>query len=176
MAKYNFTTNGGLLVVTLDVEINKFSPEIYNYRAASVCIDKDQLYLNEFGIFKESFKFNEFGTIGGVSPTSISNASLLINNLISTASVASSVGSLAVQYNTIEAYDTVLNLPITFGSNTLHSISVLCKTGITIMTIGIEQITLEPGQSFNSEVDGLMTTVLTINSCTGTFLATVSKL
>jgi hypothetical protein len=175
MAKYNFTVVGGLLQVVLDTESGVFKPEIHSYNGASTMFGNEQIYLSEFGNFRQQFYLHNIGTIGGVAPTSIENANVLIGVLITTASGNSSGGGSVTQYNATEAYDTVANLPITFPANTIHSISVLSKTGNTVMTINGEQITLEVGQTYNDKADGLISTVTVINSCTGAFIATVKK-
>lgn len=176
MAKYNFTVVGGLLQIVLDTEAGKFKSETHSYNSPSTMFGNEQIYLSEFAKFRQQFYLHNIGTIGGVVPTSIENANVLIGHLITTASIGSSIGALSVQYNATEAYDTVANLPITFPANTIHSISVLAKTGNTVMTINGEQITLEVGQTYIDKGDGLISIPTVINSCTGAFIATVKKL
>lgn len=164
------------MLVTLDTESGVFKPEVHSYDGASTIFGNEQIYLSEYGNFRQQFFLHNIVTIGGVVPTSIENANVLIQGLITTASSNASGGGSVTQYNATEAYDTVANLPITFPANTIHSISVLAKTGNTVIAINGEQITLEVGQTYTDEADGLISTVTAINSCTGAFIATVKKL
>lgn len=176
MAKYNFTVSGGLLIVSLDEEAGKFSPETLSYLQASTELSNDKISLYDFGSFEKDFQFHNIGLVNGVAPTTIAIANSLILGLISTASANVNGGGSSVQYNATDAYDAVANLPITFPANTIHSISVLAKTGNTVMTINGNEITLEVGQTYIDKADGLISIVTVINSCTGAFIATVKKL
>lgn len=171
MAKYNFTVSGGLLSVTLDEEAGRFSPETLSYLQASTELSNNRITLYNFGCFEKDFEFNNIGLVNGVTPSTIANANTLILGLISTASATISGGSVT-QYNTPTNYDTVANLPISFPTNTIHEISVLSKVGNTQITVRGEISTLSVGQSTTISADGLINGVISIDSCTGEFLAT----
>lgn len=171
MAKYNFTVLGGLLSVTLDEEAGRFSPETLSYLQASTELSNNRITLYNFGCFEKDFEFNNIGLVNGVAPSTIANANTLILGLISTASATISGGSV-IQYNTPTNYDTVANLPISFPTNTIHEISVLSKVGNTQITVRGEISTLSVGQSTTISADGLINGVISIDSCTGEFLAT----
>lgn len=76
------------------------------------------------------------------------------------------------QYNTATAYDTVADLPISFPAESIHSISVLCVAGELLMTVNGNQITLVAGQEHYEEADAKIDTAVSIDSCTGSFVAT----
>jgi hypothetical protein len=81
-------------------------------------------------------------------------------------------GDPVVNYNTATAYDTVGDLPITFATGTIHSISILCITGELTISISGEETVLIAGQNTDIEATTLIIEDIEITSCTGTFLAT----
>ena len=77
--KYNFTTSANsLIVISEDSSYNE------TFLKPTFSVSDETLTLNDFGIKKNSFSFNEIGTIGGVTPTdltdSISKLTVLIEN------------------------------------------------------------------------------------------------
>jgi hypothetical protein len=175
MAKYNFTVVGALLQVVLDTESGAYNPEINSYKGASTMFGNNQIYLSEFGNFRQQFYFHNIGTIGGATSTDIENANELIQELITTSSQNSSGVGSVIEYNNIDIYDTPANLPISFPANTIHGYSILAITGTLTITIGGEQTVLATSQKTEFEAVGLIADIITIDSTTGTFLVTTSK-
>lgn len=175
MAKYNFTVSGGLLIVSLDEEAGKFSPETLSYLQASTELSNDKISLYDFGSFEKDFQFHNIGLVNGVAPTTIAIANSLILGLISTASANINGGGSSVQYNNVDIYDAPANLPITFPINTIHEIAILCITGTLTITVNGEQTVLSATQQTKITATSLINKAIVLNSTTGTFLATVLK-
>ena len=77
--KYNFTTSANsLIVISEDSSYNE------TFLKPTFSVSEETLTLNDFGIKKNSFSFNEIGTIGGDVPInltdSISKLTILIEN------------------------------------------------------------------------------------------------
>jgi hypothetical protein len=121
----------------------------------------------EAGKFKFSALFTRIGTIGGVTPTDIDNAETLLLALIPTAS-----GGGGGTYNNVTVYDAPGDLPITFGPETIHSISILCLTGTLTITVGGEETVLSAGQNTDITATTLIEEEISIDSTTGTFTIT----
>lgn len=88
--KYVFTSSNGQLVVTLDNSLSDFdNSEILEYRAASIHFynpivagQTKKIHLYDYGEYEREFIFENFKTIGGSTPTDISNAYTLLQALI----------------------------------------------------------------------------------------------
>lgn len=171
--KYIFTQSANALVVTTDTESGRFPAEIKTYTGASADLANDRIYLREYGRPEQEFKLHELRTIDGVQYTTLALAFHAILTLITSASVSGSIpsGSLT-EYNTPTNYDTVEDLPLSFPAKTIHQISILSKTGNTTITVDGEVSVLEEGQTTVIPADGLIDVVISIDSCTGAFLAT----
>lgn len=82
--KYIFSVSNGQLNVVLDNAVPDFdNNESYAYRAASADLyNLKTIKLHDFGLFKKDFNFENIKTIGGATPTDISNAYTLLLALI----------------------------------------------------------------------------------------------
>lgn len=97
--KYDFTASNGQLVATLDNTVPDFSnSEVLEYRAASVNLsnpispqETKKILLYNYGDFEREFIFENFKTIGGVTPTDISNAHTLLRALIPSSDIGNVV-------------------------------------------------------------------------------------
>lgn len=175
--KYNFSVSGNALVVSNSDELGRFPIETNSYTNCSAILANNKIYLRENGIDKQNFSFHEIFTVDGNDPIYIEDAFYSILTLISTASFNGSGGGgggIATQYNSVAFYDTVLDLPITFPTVSIHSISILCKTGTLTMTVGAEEIVLEEGQSTSISATETILQEIIIESCTGTFIASTN--
>lgn len=87
--KYIFTSSNGQLRVVLDNGTSDFvSNESYEFRSASANLyDSKSIEIFDFGVFEKSFLFENIKTIGGATPTDISDAYTLILELIPSNSV-----------------------------------------------------------------------------------------
>jgi len=73
--KYNFSENNGQLLVELDNTSNLWdNEEKKEYRAASVSLFGNKIYLTNYDRDKKDFLFENFGTIGGVAPSNLDDA------------------------------------------------------------------------------------------------------
>ena len=128
-----------------------------------------KIRLYEAGKYYTSLLFTGFGKIDGVSPTSLEDAETKLLTLISGTGGG---GSASGSYNTPTVYDTPGDLPISFTENTVHSISILSLTGDTTITVDGEETVLSEGQEYFNEASSLIDVVISIDSATGTFIAT----
>ncbi len=168
--KYILTASNGQLVVELDNAGGLWQyDEILTYIASSIQLFNDKIMLFDFGKHQKDFRFENFNTINGAIPTDLQDAYSKILALIPNASGG---GVSGVEYNTPTNYDTVGDLPIVFLANTIHEISIVSKSGNTQITVGGEVSVLEEGQSTIIPADGLIDVAISIDSCTGAFLAT----
>ncbi len=168
MAKWNFFVTGGSLIKELDTSGNDVEPRSQSFMQPSLDLEGGKIVFKESGQYKTAIYFSQIGTIASATPTDIQDAYDKLIALIPT----SGGGGGGSSYNNVTAYDTVADLPITFATGTIHSISILCITGTLVVTISGEQTTLIAGQKTDMEATGLLTEDIVINSSTGTFLAT----
>lgn len=81
--KYIFTSANNQLVLQLDNSTSQWDDSITsNYRNASVNLYNKKIQLYDYGLFEMDFLLENIKTIGGVSPTDISNAYTLLTALI----------------------------------------------------------------------------------------------
>lgn len=170
MGKWNFAATNSQLIADLNNEgEGDVVPRTYSFKDPSiemVFINKaNKIKFYESGNYRFAVPFTQIGEIGNVVPTSLENAKDLLLNLILNSNSGAS-------YNTPTVYDTVADLPITFDENTIHSISILSKTGTTTITVDGEETTLSEGQEYFNEATTLIDVKIYIDSCTGTFIAT----
>ena len=151
--------------MTLVVTDGDYEPKQITFMQPSLRLATDKIRIYESGTYATAVMFHQIGTIGGATPTDLQDANTKLLNLIPSTGGGSN-------YNNVTAYDTVADLPITFNTGTIHSISILSITGETVIEINGEQTTLVEGQSTVIEADGLIDVAIVIVSCTGTFLAT----
>lgn len=168
MAKWNFFVTGGSLIKELDTSGNDVEPRSQSFMQPSLDLEGGKIVFKESGQYKTAIYFSQIGTIDGVSPTDIQDAYDKLIALIPT----SGGGSGGSNYNTATAYDTVGDLPITFPTGTIHSISILCITGTLTITISGEETVLIAGQNTDIEATTLIVEDIVIESSTGTFLIT----
>lgn len=118
--KYNFSKNGTDLVITLDTENGKYSPEINILNDPNITLENSNIWIYENGKFLRYLLFNQIGTIDGVIPTSSEDVFTKLKAIISTLSI--------VNINKkVEKYTLEASLP-TIGS--LLSIYFLTVDGI----------------------------------------------
>ena len=129
----------------------------------------DKIYFYESGKYKTSLIYAQIDEIDGVNPTDFADAVSKIEALLPSAGGGTSGGS----YNTVDAYDEDATLPLTFASDTIHSFSIVAKTGTTTITVNGEATVLIAGQSTTITGSGLIAEAISIDSTTGEFLATV---
>lgn len=165
---YSFTLNSNQLSVT-------GSDGTYEtYMHPSVILTKDsKIWLHESGIFKQTFSFRNLGEINGDAADNIQNGFVLIRALIS--GLITSMGT-AINYNTENIYDESDTLPLEFDSGTIHSYSILCKTGTTTITVNGNTTILVSGQTYSDSVSTTFDGDISVDSTTGTFLLTVVTL
>ena len=167
-AKYDFTASNGSLIMKRTPVDGDVLPKTITFRSPSLVNALGKIRLYEAGKYYTSLLFTGFGEIDGVSPTSLEDAETKLLALIPNAGG----GGGGSNYNNVTAYDTVADLPITFATGTIHSISILCITGTLTITISGEQTTLIAGQKTDMEATTLLVEDIVIQSSTGTFLAT----
>lgn len=165
MGKWVFTASNGSVVATMTPDTNEVNEKTITFRSLSLTRSKDKLRFFESGEFKFSALFTRIGDIGGDAPTDIADAEASILALIPSATGASA-------YNNATVYDTPDDLPITFGANTIHSISILCLTGTLTITVGTEETVMSAGENKDIEASGLIAQEISIDSTTGTFTIT----
>ncbi len=170
MAKWNFSVVGSSLIKSLDTSGSDVNPRSQSFMQPSVDMVLDKLTFKEGGQYKTSVLFSLIGTIDGDTPTDLQDAYDKLIALIGT--MSGSGGGGTGSYNTPTVYDTVGDLPISFGANSIHSISILSTSGTTTITVDGEETTLAEGQEYFNEASTLTDVVITIDSCTGTFVAT----
>lgn len=168
MTTWNFTANGSSLIKTLDETDPVVSPRSQSFVSPSLRIVGTVIYIYESGNYANCIMFGQIGTIDGVAPTDLQDAYNKLIALIPT----SSGGGGGSNYNTATAYDTVADLPITFPTGTIHSISILCITGTLTISISGEETVLIAGQNTDIEATTLIVKDIEITSSTGTFLVT----
>ncbi len=144
------------------------APRTYSFKEASIEMAVGKIKYFESGIYKFATLFTAIGTIDGDTPTDLFDAKDKLLALIP----SSSGGASGSNYNTPTVYDTVVDLPISFSANTIHSISILSTSGTTTITVDGEETTLLEGQEYFNEASTLINVVISIDSCTGTFVAT----
>jgi len=165
MTTWNFTASGSSLIKTLDETDPVVSPRSQSFVNPSLRMVGTVIYIYEGGNYATCVMFSQIGEIDGVAPTDLQDAYSKLVALIPNASGGSS-------YDTVTAYDTVGDLPITFAAGTIHAISILSITGNTVITVNGEQTTLVEGQSTTIEATALIEDEISIDSASGTFLAT----
>jgi hypothetical protein len=168
MSQWNFTVVGGSLVKTLVNPEDYVAPRSKSYTAPKFDIAVNKITIFEQGQYDSTILFHEFNEIDGVAPTDLQDAYDKLLALIPT----SSGGGSGTQYNNVDAYDEDTTLPLTFGAGTIHSFSIVAKTGNTIITINNEETIVVEGQSTTITASGLIAEEVSIDSTTGTFLAT----
>lgn len=171
MAKWNFSVEGNSLVKSLDTSGFDVKPRSQSFMQPSVDMVLDKLTFKESGQYKTSVLFYSIGTIAGATPTDLQDAYDKLIALIATMSSGGGGGTTG-SYNTPTVYDTVADLPISFSANTIHSISILSTSGTTTITVDGEETTLLEGQEYVNEASTLIDVAISIDSCTGTFIAT----
>lgn len=170
MAKWNFSVEGSVFKKVLDTSGLDVKPRSQSFMQPSVDMVLDKLTFKEGGQYKTSVLFSLIGTIDGATPTDLQDAYDKLLALIATMSGGG--GGATGSYNTPTVYDTVGDLPIEFIENTIHSISILSTSGTTTITVDGEETTLAEGQEYFNEASTLIKVKISIDSCTGTFIAT----
>lgn len=165
MSQWDFTVVGGSLVKTLVSPEDYVAPRSKSYTAPKFDMAANKITIFEQGKYDSTILFHEFNEINGVAPTDLQDAYTKLLGVVPT-----NVGGGS--YNTVTAYDTAGDLPITFATQTIHSISILCITGTLTVTISGEETTMVAGQKTDMEADTLLEEAIVINSTTGTFLVT----
>ena len=169
MAKWNFTASNGQLVATLTPESGDVELRQYTFKEASIRMAVGKIKFFESGVYVFATLFTAIGEIDGVEPTDLADASTKLTALIPSSSGGGAGGS---NYNTPTVYDTPADLPITFATGTIHSISVLATSGTTTITVDGEETTLIEGQEYFNEATTLIDVEISIDSTDGTFIAT----
>jgi len=167
MAKWNFTANNGQLIADLTPVDGDVQPRTYSFKEASIQMAVGKIKFFESGVYKFATLFTAIGEIDGVEPTDLIDAKDKILALI-----PGSSGAGGSNYNTPTVYDTPADLPIDFTVGTIHSISILAITGTTTITVDGEETTLAEGQEYFNEATTLIDVEISIDSTTGTFIAT----
>lgn len=167
MSQWNFTASGGSLVKTLVNPENYVGERIKSYTAPKFDLGTKKITIFEQGNYDSTIYFHEFNQIDGVEPTDLQDAYDKLLALVPTAG-----GGAETQYNNVDAYDEDATLPLTFNANTIHSFSIVAKTGNTTITVNGEETIIIEGQSATITATGLIAEEISIDSTTGTFLAT----
>lgn len=81
MAKYDFTSLNGSIIMRRTPIDNDTSYKTITFRSLSLVNALDRIRLYESGSFYTSLLFTDFGLIDGVAPTSLENAEFLLLNL-----------------------------------------------------------------------------------------------
>jgi len=129
----------------------------------------EKIYFYEDGAYKTSLIYAQIDEIDGVNPTSYADAVSKIEALLPSAGGG---GTGSGNYNNVDAYDEDATLPLTFSGGSIHSFSIVAKTGTTTITVNGETTTLIAGQSTTITGDALIAEEISIDSTTGEFLAT----
>jgi len=166
MGKWVFTASNGSVVAKMTPDTDEIKPKTFTFRSLSLTNALGKLRFFESGKFKFSALFTRIGDIGGDIPTDIDDAEALLLSLIPSASGGGGT------YDNVTVYDTPGDLPITFATNTIHSISILCLTGTLTLTVGTEETVLSAGQNMDVEASTLIVEEISIDSTTGTFTIT----
>lgn len=167
MSLWNFTASGGSLVKTL------VNPEDYvgarqkSYTAPKFDLATNKITIFEQGNYDSTIMFHEFNEIDGVAPSDLADAYTKLLALVPSAG-----GGAGTQYNNVDAYDEDATLPLVFDAGTIHSFSIVAKTGDTTITVNGEETVVIEGQSATVTATGLIAEEISIDSTTGTFLAT----
>lgn len=167
MSQWDFTASGGSLVKTLVAPEDYVAPRSKSYTAPKFDMVLDKIAIFEQGQYDSTIMFHEINEIGGVEPTDLADAYTKLLALVPT-----SGGGGGTQYNDVDAYDEDATLPLEFATGTIHSFSIVGKTGNTTITINGETSIIIEGQSTTITGDGLIVGEISIDSTTGTFLAT----
>jgi hypothetical protein len=165
MAQVDITTVNGNVVIewTGGLNLRKMT-----FGALSISTaPPEKIYFYEDGAYKTALYYAQINEIDGVAPTDYEDA---VDKIL--ALLPSAGGGSATSYDTATNYDTVGDLPITFDANTIHSISILSITGNTVITVDGEPTTLVEGQSTTINATALIDVAISIDSASGTFLAT----
>lgn len=166
MTLWNFTTVGSSLVKTLDENEGVVSPRSQSFIEPSIRMVGTVIYIYEGGNYATSIMFSQIGAIAGNTPIDLQDAYSLLLELIGISS------PVITQYNRVNAYDENSTLPLIFGADSIHSFSIVSKTGDTTITINGEETIIIEGQSTNITANQLISGEISIDSTTGTFLAT----
>lgn len=83
MATFNITAEGNLLKVDLVINEGDFEPRGIVFFEPSIDMVKNKIKFFESGLYKTTLFFNQIGTVGGASVSSIEDAYSKINTLIS---------------------------------------------------------------------------------------------
>lgn len=130
----------------------------------------DKIYFYESGKYKTSLIYAQIDQIDGANPTSYTDA---VDKILALLPSAGGGGTGSGNYNNVVAYDEDATLPLTFAGDSIHSFSIVAKTGTTTITVNGETTTLIAGQSTTITADALIAEEISIDSTTGEFLATV---
>jgi hypothetical protein len=168
MAKWNFTASNGQLIANLTPDAGDVTPRTYSFKEASIEMAVGKIKFFESGIYKFAVLFTAIGTIDGDTPTDLSDAKDKLLALIPN----SGGGASGSNYNTPTVYDTPGDLPITFATGTIHSISVLATSGTTTINVNGEKTILIEGQEYFNEATTLIDVEISIDSTDGKFIAT----
>jgi hypothetical protein len=167
MSQWDFTASGGSLVKTLVNPSAFVDRRNKSYTAPSFTMSLNKITIFEQGQYDSTIMFHEFNEIDGVAPSDLSDAYTKLLALVPTAG-----GGSSTQYNNVDAYDEDATLPLTFTAGTIHSFSIVAKTGNTTITVNGEATVIIEGQSTTITATGLIAEEISIDSTTGTFLAT----
>lgn len=168
MSQWDFTASGGSLVKTLVSPEDYVGARIKSYTAPKFDLATNKITISEQGKYDSTIMFHEFNEIDGVPPTNLADAYTKLLALVPTASG----GGSGTQYNNVDAYDEDAALPLSFAGGTIHSFSIVAKTGDTTITVNGEETVVIEGQSATITASGLIAEAISIDSTTGTFLAT----
>jgi|SRR6478736_34609 len=117
--KYIFTASNGQLNVVLDNTGNVFAQnQSFEYRSASADLyDTKKILLRDYGNIVMEYGFQNIGTIGGVTPTDISNAYELILALIPSEgeNIVQDLQKTGTTNIVFNGTDTVFNIPHGLG-------------------------------------------------------------
>jgi len=170
--KYIFTSANGQLIATLDNALSDFeNSEILEYRAPSVHLynpivsgQTKKIHLFDFGEYEREFLFENIKTIGGATPSDISNAYTLLQALIPIpySSAMTQSGTWTVQ---------VGNTPNTTPILANHLTPVVSTTGDT----GAKTATGNGATQTNVSAKGALV-VVNLGTVTGTTPTAVFKL
>lgn len=129
----------------------------------------EKIYFYEQGVYGCALYYSQINTIAGETPSSYEDAISKIEAILPTAGGGGTGGG---NYNNVDAYDEDATLPLTFAGDSIHSFSIVAKTGTTTITVNGETTTLIAGQSTTITGDALIAEEISIDSTTGEFLAT----
>jgi len=129
----------------------------------------EKIYFYEDGVYKTALYYSQINEIDGVAPTNYADAVSKIEAILPTVGAGGAGGG---SYNNVDAYDEDATLPLTFTANSIHSFSIVAKTGNTTITVNGEETVIIEGQSTTITATGLIAEEISIDSTTGEFLAT----